>query len=171
MNSWIETDRLYLFPLTLAQLKMYLKNDGSLEAALKLIPSSRVISLELQEAITQTLIPNFENSGLCIFYTTLWTVILKSESKMVGDLCFYGPPNDQGEIEVGYGTYLDFEGRGIMTEALSGIITWSKGQPTVKSIIATTNKDNPGSMQVLKKNGFCKSHESEDLLHWRLNLK
>jgi RimJ/RimL family protein N-acetyltransferase len=36
-----------------------------------------------------------------------------------------------------------------MTEIVRGIIQWTKTQPIVKSIIASTNKDNVASYKVL----------------------
>ncbi len=85
---------------------------------------------------------------------------------MVGDLCFMGLPNDNGEIEIGYGTYEDFRGNGYMTEAVGGMVGWAKTQPNIKKITASTDKTNRASYTVLQKNGFVKSGESDDLFHW-----
>lgn len=41
---------------------------------------------------------------------------------MVGDICIVGEPNASGEIEIGYGTYEEFQQKGFMTEAVGGII-------------------------------------------------
>ena len=54
---------------------------------------------------------------------------------MVGDLCIVGEPNANGEIEIGYGTYEEFQNKGFMTEVVRGIIEWAKAQITVKSIL------------------------------------
>ena len=90
---------------------------------------------------------------------------------MVGDLCFVGEPNENGEIEIGYGTYEEFQNRGFMTEAVDGMIQWAKKQPAVKSIIADTDKSNTASYLVLLKNGFIKTGETDLLLKWQLILK
>jgi RimJ/RimL family protein N-acetyltransferase len=90
---------------------------------------------------------------------------------MVGDLCFVGEPNADGEIEIGYGTYEDYRQRGFMTEAVGGMIGWAKKQPHIRSIIASTEKNNRASSSVLEKNGFIQSGESDTLLHWRLQLQ
>jgi RimJ/RimL family protein N-acetyltransferase len=89
---------------------------------------------------------------------------------MVGDLCIIGEPNSEGEIEIGYGTYDEFQNRGFMTEIVSGIIQWAKIQPNVKSIIASTDKSNIASHKVLEKNGFIKIGETETLLNWKLKF-
>jgi len=101
----IETKRLILKPLTHPQLLKYLKLDNSLEMDLNLKTTSRAISAELREALEQTILPNVADTNKNYLFSTLWTVISKEENKMVGDLCFIGEPNTDGEIEIGYGTY------------------------------------------------------------------
>jgi RimJ/RimL family protein N-acetyltransferase len=89
---------------------------------------------------------------------------------MIGDLCIVGEPNAKGEIEIGYGIYEEYKNRGFMTEIVSGIIEWTKTQPKVNSIIASTEKKNTASFRVLEKNKFQKIEETETLYNWRLKL-
>ena len=167
----IETERLILKPLTYEQLVKYTKCDNSLEEELNLNKTSRTISPELKEAFEQTILPNVADTAKDYLYSTLWTAISKDANKMVGDICIVGEPNSNGEIEIGYGTYDEFQKQGFMTEAVSGIITWAKSQPKVFSIIASTEKENIGSFTILLKNNFLKIGETETLFHWQLRLK
>lgn len=167
----IETDRLILQPLTYKQLIKYIKCDNSLEAELGLNENSRTISTELKEAFEQTILPNVADKTKNYLYSTLWTAISKAENKMIGDLCIVGEPNADGEIEIGYGTYEEFQNKGFMTEIVSGIITWAKLQPIVKSIIASTDKTNLASSKVLEKNYFIKMGETETSFSWKLEIK
>ncbi len=169
MNK-ITTERLLLQPLTHDQLLQYTKNDGSLEAALQINPSERTISADLQEALEQTILPNVADPRNNYVFNTLWTIILKSENTMVGDLCFVGEPNAAGEIEIGYGTYEKYRKKGLMTEAVGAMIEWAKQQPGVRDIIASTEKNNPASSAVLVKNKFVNDGETERLLQWRRSL-
>ena len=89
---------------------------------------------------------------------------------MIGDLCMIGEPNAAGEIEIGYGTYEEFQGKGLMTEMVGGIIGWAKTQPLVKSITASTDKTNTASFKVLQNNNFVKTGETETLFYWKLNM-
>lgn len=164
----IETKRLIIKPLTYKQLVKYTKCDNSLEKELNLNETSRTISPELKEAFEQTILPNVADKSKNYLYSTLWTAISKIENKMVGDLCIVGEPNADGEIEIGYGTYDEFQGKGFMTEVVSGIIEWAKTQPKVKSIIASTEKTNTASFKVLEKNNFIKIGESETLFNWKM---
>ncbi len=156
----IETERLILKPLTYDQLVKYIKADNSLEIELKLNETSRTISPELKEAFEQTILPNIADTTKDYLYSTLWTAISKDANKMVGDICIVGEPNSSGEIEIGYGTYDEFQKKGFMTEAVGGMITWAKTQPKVFSIIASTEKENIGSFTILLKNNFIKIGET-----------
>ena len=167
----IETERLILLPLTYDQLLKYARADQSLEAELQLNGTSRSISAELKEALEQTILPNVADPEKNYLYSTLWTLIDKKENRMVGDLCFVGEPNSEGEIEIGYGTYEDFQNKGYMTEAVGGMIRWAMQQPGVKSIYAATEKDNIASYSVLQNNHFIQLEATESRLNWRLHLK
>lgn len=166
----IETNRLILKPLTYNQLVKYARCDNSLEAELNLNETSRTMSPELLEALEQTILPNVADVTRDYLYSTLWTAISKTDNKMIGDLCIVGEPNPDGEIEIGYGTYEEFQGKGFMTEIVAGMIEWAKKQPQVKSVIASTDKTNIASFKVLEKNKFIKVGETETILNWKLKL-
>jgi ribosomal-protein-alanine N-acetyltransferase len=166
----IETERLIIKPLTYDQLVKYIKCDNSLEEELNLNETSRIISPELKEAFEQTILPNVADHTKNYLYSTLWTAIAKAENKMIGDLCIVGEPNAAGEIEIGYGTYDEFQGKGFMTEIVGGMIEWTKTQPNVKAIIASTDKTNTASFKVLEKNNFLKIGETETLFNWKLKI-
>ena len=167
----LETPRLILKPLTHSQLLKYLRNDHSLEEELNLNQTSRVVSDELKEALEKVIIPNVTNTEKNYLYCTMWTAILKSDRKMIGDLCFVDEPNEAGETEVGYGTYNEFQGKGYMSEMLGGIIQWARTQPKIRTILASTDNDNAASIKVLQKNNFILTHQSESSFSWKLELK
>jgi [ribosomal protein S5]-alanine N-acetyltransferase len=169
-QEMIETERLILKPLTTEQLIKYIRLDNSLETELNLNETSRTISPALKEALELTILPNVADINKNYLYSTLWTIISKEDNKMVGDLCFVGEPNSDGEIEIGYGTYHEFRKRGFMTEAVSGIIKWVETQPNVKSIVASTTKSNFSSFSILEKNNFIKFGETDSLFIWRLRI-
>ncbi len=166
----IETKRLIIKPLTYEQLVKYTKCDNSLANELNLNETSLTISAELKEALENTILPNVADRTKNYLYSTLWTAISKADNKMIGDLCILGEPNSNGEIEIGYGTYEEFQGKGFMTEIVSGIIEWAKTQSNVKSIIASTDKTNAASFKVLQKNNFINIGETESLCNWKLQL-
>ena len=167
----IETERLILHPLTHNQLLKYIANDNSLEQELQLLPSEKKISTELKGALEQTILPNVHNKDKNYLYNTLWALISKADRKLIGDLCFVGEPDANGEIEIGYGTYEAFRGKGFMTEAVARIIEWAKQQEGVKIITASSAVDNVASYAILEKNNFVKIAEGEGMFTWKLNLQ
>lgn len=167
-REMIETERLILKPLTYDHLMKYMRSDNSLEEDLQLNATSRAISDELREALEYSIIPNVSDTSKNYLFSTLWTIILKSENKMVGDLCFVGEPNPEGEITIGYGLYESFRKQGFMAEAVKGIISWASQQPYVKSIIAETDIDNVDSSSILLKNNFVIIGADEMIYKWQL---
>lgn len=166
----LETERLILIPLTYDQVRKYLVNDNSLETDLGVEYQPRAISPELKEALEQTLLPMLADPTKNFLFCTLWTILLKAENRMVGDLCITGEPNEEGQIEIGYGTHAADRGRGYMKEAVGGLINWALGQPGVQSIFASTEKTNAPSRQILQKNRFKLVGETGDSYEFRFEL-
>jgi RimJ/RimL family protein N-acetyltransferase len=163
----ITTKQLIIVPLTYSQLIKYVKCDNSLERELNLKEFPRIIPNELQEALENTIIPNVADTNKNYLYSTLWTAILKVENKMIGELCMMGEPNADGEVEIGYGIYSEYQNNGYMTEFLGGFVEWLKSQTKVKSILACTEKSNISSYRVLEKNMFFKIDEKDNLMKWK----
>lgn len=132
--------------------------------------TKRIIPIELKEALEQTILPNIADKEKNYLFSTLWTIIDKKQNVMVGDICFKGEPNDKGEVEMGYGTYKKFQGKGYMTEAIKALIEWVLTKPQVKAIFAETDKSNIASSRVLLKNGFVKTGETKTMDLWQKNL-
>lgn len=166
----ITTKRLTIIPLTYDQLLLYLQGGQLLEKSLQLSDSPRTIAPELKEALEESILPNVLDPTQNPLFTTLWTAISRVENTMVGDFCFHGAPNAEGEIEIGYGTYEAFQRKGYMTEMVGGMLDWLKTQPLVKSVVASTEKTNLASFKVLERQGFVQSDQSESMDYWKLVL-
>lgn len=165
----IETERLLIKPLSYAQLLLYVKLDNSLEKSLGLHPYSRSLPDELKEALEQLILPQVAMLGENILFSTLWTIIDKQMKLMIGDLCFKGAPNIPGEVEIGYGTYTDFQGKGFMTEAIRAISHWALSQAEVQTILAETGKENISSHKTLSRNGFKVYKHVGNMIWWRFD--
>lgn len=149
----VETERLFLHPLTYEQLKLYLQNDGSLEKELGIQWISRDIHPELKQALENTLLPSLAYNANYHFFT-LWTMISKEHNCMIGNLCFKGAPCENGSVEIEYGIYPAFEKRGYVTEAVKVLYDWALRQKYVRSVKAETGKDNSTAKSAAKK-WFC----------------
>jgi ribosomal-protein-alanine N-acetyltransferase len=73
---------------------------------------------------------------------------------LCGSVGFKGPPDKRGMVEIGYSVLPEFEGQGLATEMVGGIVQWAKQQPQVKHVEAETNIDNKASIRVLERNNF-----------------
>ena len=164
----LETERLLIRPLSYNQLQEYTELNNCLEQSLGLNSFTRTLPNELKEALEQVILPQVAASDNFL-YATLWTIIDKERKLMVGDLCFKGAPNEQGEVEIGYGTYDSFQGRGFMTEAIGAIAQWALKQPEVRAIIAETEINNISSHRTLSKNNFTVYKKVENMIWWRLD--
>jgi [ribosomal protein S5]-alanine N-acetyltransferase len=162
----IETERLFLKPLSLQQLEKYIRCDNSLERELKLALGNRSIPSYFKIKLQEQMLPRVADPSKNYLFSTLWTGISKADHRMVGELCFKGEPNAKGEIELGYGMYEDFKNQGFMTEMLEAIISWAQTQAEVTVIVASSEKSNFASSKILVKNGFEINGMDENYFHW-----
>ncbi|MBQ9801377.1 MAG: GNAT family N-acetyltransferase [Thermoguttaceae bacterium] len=88
----LTTPRLELIPLTLDEFALYLSDVDALAQELRLAEPPSEPDAETRAALNWL----FENAlaldaaSLC--WSTLWTAVLRSENRVVGFLCFKGPP-------------------------------------------------------------------------------
>ena len=82
----------------------------------------------------------------------VWFIRSKT-GETVGDFCFKGLSPD-GSVEIGYGIYPEYWGKGYATEAVNAAARWAAMQPGVIRIEAETAPDNKASQRVLEKSHF-----------------
>ena len=167
----IETDRLLIKPLSYDELIKHIKSPNDLANDLGLSPSISLIDKETQEAILNDLLPNLSDLTKDPLFFTMWIVIEKNEKAIIGGICFHGEPDDNGEVEIGYGIDNDYRNKGYMTETIAGLIHWIKNRNEIKTIKALTDKSNLPSIQVLKKNKFKISEQDENAFTMKFELK
>jgi [ribosomal protein S5]-alanine N-acetyltransferase len=165
----IHTKRLNIYPLSKEEVELYLLPGNQLEKKKGFNIIEREVPEPLKDAIEATILASYNLGGNSLFYT-LWTVVSKEHHSMIGDLFFKGEPIN-GSVEIAYGTYDAFQGKGYMTEAVSAMIDWAFQHDEVKEILAETEKHNIASQRILIKNGFEKMKETADMLWWRIVRK
>jgi RimJ/RimL family protein N-acetyltransferase len=166
----IETERLILKPLSYDELVKHLKSPDELAKDYGLIPSESLIDKETQDAILNDLLPNLSDEKKDPLFYTMWIVIEKSKNAIIGGICFHGEPDENGEVEIGYGTDDDYRNRGYMTETITGLIRWLKDNTKVKIIKAETDSSNKSSIRVLEKNDFRIFQQIDNSLIFKLEL-
>ncbi|RNI26522.1 GNAT family N-acetyltransferase [Rufibacter latericius] len=170
-KMYIETRRLKIQPLTEAQLKLYALNDGSLEKELGLRYSPKAIEPDLADALETYFLRLIPQHPEHFFFYTLWAIELKSEQTLAGDLCFKGDPDENGEVEIGYGTYPEFQQQGIMSEAIEGLLHWCAQRSDINTVLAETENGNTASEKILERNGFIKDCQGRDNTWWKREVK
>ncbi|MBN1184608.1 MAG: GNAT family N-acetyltransferase [Bacteroidales bacterium] len=150
----IETKRLFIKPLTAEELKKHIDSPIDFAKELGLIPSQSLIDNETKDAILNDLLPNIVDTTKDSDFYTMWIVIEKVKKTIIGGICFHGEPDDNGEVEIGYGTDFSYRNKGFMTETIAGLISWIRKNKNVKAIKAETEIENISSLKVLEKNNF-----------------
>lgn len=85
----------------------------------------------------------------------MWYFLLRQPGgyTLAGCGGFKGAPED-GVVEVGYSVLPEFQRRGLATEVVHALLAWAFEQPGVRTVIAHTYHDLPGSLGVLRNTGF-----------------
>lgn len=133
----VKTERMTIFPISDDEIQMMIEKETD---------------EEMKKAYTEMLTGCRERPEQRIWYT-IWLMQLNSNKKIVGDLCFKGL-NDNGSVEIGYGVQSDYEGKGLMTEAVTAMVRWASEQQEVSCVEAETESNNLASQRVLQKAGF-----------------
>jgi ribosomal-protein-alanine N-acetyltransferase len=135
--------------------------------------SNKIVCIleKVQEVIRLQTIPAVNDPNNNPLFSTFWTIIDRASNCMVGDLCFKGNPNELGEIEMGYGTYPEFQKKGFMTEAVGGLVRCALAQENVNCIWAETDPNNLASQIVLINNNFEEIDTTPDNVYWRITKK
>lgn len=74
--------------------------------------------------------------------------------RAVGTGGFFGPPDETGEIEIGYAMCPSFREQGLATEAVGGMLDWAFTDGRVLTVRALTESHLYASRRVLEKSGF-----------------
>ena len=166
----IETKRLVLKPLSYNELIKHVRSPNELARDLGLTPSTSLIEKEVQEAILDDLLPNLSDLEKDPLFYTMWIIIEKSIKSIIGGTCFHGEPDENGEVEIGYGTDSNYQNKGYMTEAISGVIQWVKDNKHAHTIKAETDKTNIASILVLEKNNFKLIEQNDNSVVMKLKI-
>lgn len=162
----IQTQRLELMPLTAPQLKLLVEDIPALEKALNCKYQAEPMKDFFLEIVKSQLAIT-ENDPANYVWHSFWIMLRKSDRVVVGLIDFKDVPNEQGEVEIGYGLGKPFEHNGYMTETVKAICEWAKEQDSVSHVIAETDLDGFASQRILQRCGFSEYNRGETSW-WRL---
>lgn len=160
----IVTDRLTLIPITLQVAETLMKegNNGALKLGIKANrdwPTND--DMDILPIIVETLREN-EPSG---FET--WMIERKDSKEIIGDIGFHGIPDENGEVEIGYGLVGDERRKGFGFEAARAIMNFAIAHEDVKVIKADCLIENIASIRILEKLGMKEVNRDDELIYWK----
>lgn len=91
-----------------------------------------------------------------------WVISLTNTKTFVGTICLFNFLNEKKSCEIGYEMMTEFQGQGIMKEAIKVVIDYVFQTLKFKKILAFTHYENENSINLLLKFNFVKSVETDE---------
>lgn len=147
----LNTERLILRQLqeSDAQELLRLRSDTRVNAYLDRQPTQTV-----EEALhfIRKIQDNFKNkTGL------YWAITQTDNQKLIGTICLFDFSDERKTCEIGYELLPQYQGQGMMNEAIKKIIAFSFQTLGLEKIEAFTHKDNQRSTKLLQKFTFAET--------------
>ena len=96
------------------------------------------------------------NDGISKNEWIIWGIALKNVNKLIGSICYWNISEEQSKAEIGYELMHDWQGKGIMKEALKVVIEYGFHGMDLQLIEAFPNPKNLKSLKLLERNNFVK---------------
>lgn len=159
MTDSLHTDRLELRPGAASVLRAELQGPAALADALGVrVPPSWPPDLYDADAVRWTLeqLGDRADGGPFGFYYVVARAApdVERAATLVGVGGFKGPPDERGEVELGYGVLPEFQRRGYATEAVRAWTALAFAEPRVRTVVGQTLESLVASIGVLEKAGF-----------------
>ena len=74
--------------------------------------------------------------------------------RVIGSVGFHGPPNEAGQVEIGYHVEPGFRRRGFATEAVRALLDWAAAEHGITRFRASVAPSNDRSLAVVGRLGF-----------------
>jgi RimJ/RimL family protein N-acetyltransferase len=100
---------------------------------------------------------------------TLYQVREAGSDLAVGGIGFFGPPDEEGAVEVGYGLVAAARGRGFATEAVRAVVRLAADHGAAL-LRADTAPGNVASQRVLVKSGLIEVRRTDRLVFYERRL-
>jgi len=90
-----------------------------------------------------------------------WAITFSDKNILIGTICLFGFSGENDKCEIGYELLTNFQGQGIMSEALEKVIDYAFNTIKVQKIEAFFHRDNQRSIKLLEKLSFRNSNEPD----------
>jgi ribosomal-protein-alanine N-acetyltransferase len=103
------------------------------------------------------------NDGIRMNEWIIWGITLKDDNKLVGSICILNFSKEELKAEIGYELMIDWQGKGIMNEAINAVIEYGFNNIKLKLIEAYTSAYNASSVKLLEKNNFVRRENKTEI--------
>jgi ribosomal-protein-alanine N-acetyltransferase len=93
-----------------------------------------------------------------------WAITLNGANELIGTICLYNLSDDNQRAEIGYELLPEFQGKGIMHEAISKIIDFAFQHLQLHRLEAYTHQENQASARLLEKLNFKRQDVDEEIM-------
>lgn len=152
----LETNRLILRPVSLDDTQMLFKIRSN-EVINKYLDRVKPLSLQQIEKFIKK-INNYMDNGEWLF----WVICLKTNSELIGTICFWNIIKEFDFSEIGYELLPEFFNQGYMQEALSEVLDYGFDILNFHLIEAWTHSENKPSIKLLENNLFARDPDLEE---------
>jgi ribosomal-protein-alanine N-acetyltransferase len=150
----LTTERLTLRQLSLndQQEIFALRSDSEVNKYLGREPSNSI-----EDAITFI---NKINEKIKEKNSLYWVITITKTKTFVGTICLYDFLNETNSCEIGFELMTNFQGKGIMSEAVKKVIDYAFKTLNIKLITAQSHNENQNSNKLLMKLNFIQSKKA-----------
>lgn len=147
-NTNLTTDRLFLRDLRLedAEEIFRLRSDESVN---QFVDRQQAVTIDDAIEFIQKIQTLAENNG-----SVMWAITLIGEAKLIGTVVYWNIVKEKRQAELGYELLPEYQGKGIMTEALKKVIAFGFEERTYKTIVAEPHRKNLKSIRLIERLGF-----------------
>ncbi|MGI8786260.1 MAG: GNAT family N-acetyltransferase [Pyrinomonadaceae bacterium] len=101
------------------------------------------------------------NQGISAGNNIYWVLNLENDRKVIGTICLWNLDAEKSVGEIGYEIHPDFQGKGLMREAVKRVLKYGFEEMKLEKIEAWTNTANSASIRLLERNNFVRNLEAE----------
>lgn len=160
----LQTPRLKLVPFGLELVQAALENRPQLAELLGCMVPDEWPNTDFNEVLPEV----YEHRKQHPEHSKWSALILhQADSVLIGDIGFYGPPDEDGSVTIGYGIVPIYRNKGYATEALRAMIGWAFAQGA-KQVLADCEAWNTASIRVLQKAGMRQTGQKDGLIFWQV---
>lgn len=165
MQLKIQTSRLTLLPFTTDICEESLSDSFAAIESLGIYPGNGWPDAETIDTLPR-IINNLNKVSQPTGFES-WMIIETNSNLLIGDIGFKGLPNDNGQIDLGYGIIENERRKGFALEAAAGLLQWAFEHKNVNAVTASCHISNTGSQKILSLLNFSIIKKEEEMIFWK----